>query len=45
MQAWLLYIIYGVYASEASYFETARKRLRQLVDVCIVFFDSISSIS
>ncbi|CAG8354118.1 unnamed protein product [Penicillium salamii] len=32
MQAWLLYIIYGVYASEAGQFQTAKKRLRQLVD-------------
>ncbi|CAG8940269.1 unnamed protein product [Penicillium salamii] len=32
MQAWLLYIIYGVYASEAGQFQTAKRRLRQLVD-------------
>ncbi|KAJ5345791.1 hypothetical protein N7452_003795 [Penicillium brevicompactum] len=32
MQAWLLYIIYGAYASEAGQFQTAQKRLRQLVD-------------
>lgn len=37
MQAWLLYIIYGVYASEAGQFQTVKKMLRQLVDVCIVF--------
>lgn len=37
MQAWLLYIIYGVYASEAGQFQTAKKRLRQLIDVCIAF--------
>ncbi|CAG7998295.1 unnamed protein product [Penicillium olsonii] len=32
IQAWLLYIIYGVYASEAGQFQTAKKRFRQLVD-------------
>jgi hypothetical protein len=37
MQAWLLYIIYGAYASEAGQFQTAKKMLRQLVDVSIVF--------
>ncbi|KAJ6022592.1 hypothetical protein N7499_007907 [Penicillium canescens] len=32
MQAWLLYIIYGVYASEAGQFQTVKKMLRQLID-------------
>ncbi|CAI7580389.1 unnamed protein product, partial [Penicillium palitans] len=32
IQAWLLYIIYGVYASEAGQFQTVKKMLRQLVD-------------
>lgn len=37
MQAWLLYIIYGVYASEAGQFQTVKKMLRQLIDVSIAF--------
>ncbi|GLA54464.1 hypothetical protein AnigIFM63604_000606 [Aspergillus niger] len=33
MQAWILYMIYGVYAGgEASQFRTAREMLRQIVD-------------
>ncbi|KAJ5163540.1 uncharacterized protein N7500_005370, partial [Penicillium coprophilum] len=32
MQSWLLYIIYGVYATEAGQFQTVKKMLRQLVD-------------
>lgn len=33
MQAWILYMIYGVYAGEAAQFQTAREMLRQIVDV------------
>lgn len=33
MQAWILYMIYGVYAGEAAQFRTAREMLRQIVDV------------
>ncbi|KAJ5175682.1 uncharacterized protein N7482_001559, partial [Penicillium canariense] len=32
MQAWLLYIIYGVYTSEAAQFQTAKQMLRQIID-------------
>ncbi|QMW26797.1 hypothetical protein G4B84_002042 [Aspergillus flavus NRRL3357] len=32
MQAWILYMIYGVYAGEAAQFRTAREMLRQIVD-------------
>lgn len=33
MQTWLLYIVYGTYASDPAHFETAKQMLRKFVDV------------